>query len=74
MRRLRIAAAAALAVLAVAAPVQAITFGTLDGTAHPNVGAMVVLNSDGKPDVWCTGSLVSTTVFVTASHCTIALS
>ncbi len=73
MRRIRLAVVAVLAVLAVAAPVQAITFGQLDGTAHPNVGAMVVLNSQGKPDVWCTGTLVTATVFVTASHCTIAL-
>ena len=73
MHRLRLAVLAALAVLAVAAPVQAITFGQLDGDGHPNVGAMVVPDEEGNNDVWCTGTLVSPTVFVTASHCTIFL-
>ena len=72
MHRLRLAALAALAVLAVAAPVQAITFGQLDGDLHPNVGSMVVITPDGN-ESFCTGTLVSPTVFVTASHCTIAL-
>jgi secreted trypsin-like serine protease len=59
-------------VLAIAAPVQAITFGHLDGDGHPNVGSMVVITPDGN-ESFCTGTLVSPTVFVTASHCTIAL-
>lgn len=73
MRRLRLTLAAVLAVLAVARPASAITFGHLDGSAHPNVGAMIVLAGDGTPEVWCTGTLVSPTVFVTASHCTVDL-
>jgi hypothetical protein len=59
--------------LVFAAPATAITFGQLDGDGHPNVGAMIVPDADGNPDVWCTGTLVSPTVFVTASHCTIDL-
>jgi len=33
--------------LAGAAPVQAISFGSKDDTAHPNVGALVFVNNDG---------------------------
>jgi secreted trypsin-like serine protease len=43
--------------------------GTLDGDDHPYVGLMVA-KIDGRP-VWrCSGSLISSTVFVTAGHCT----
>lgn len=73
MRAARSAAVALVIVLAVAGNVAAITFGELDGEAHPNVGAMVVPDEDGNNDIWCTGTLVSPTVFVTASHCTIYL-
>jgi Trypsin len=54
----------------------AITFGQVDdgvnGVAHPNVGALF---ADWNPDVpgqdlLCTGTLISPTVFLTASHCT----
>ena len=73
MRPIRLAVTAALAVLVFAAPTMAISFGHLDGSAHPNVGAMLVPDQNGHPDLWCTGTLVSPTVFVTASHCTIDL-
>jgi len=76
MRRLRVIAAAALFMLAfgsAAAPAAAITFGQLDGDAHPNVGSMVYVDDDGNSNSFCTGTLVSPTVFVTASHCTAAL-
>jgi hypothetical protein len=42
----------------------AITFGTDDGTKHPNVGALV----DGSI-AYCSGTLISPTVFLTAAHC-----
>ena len=42
----------------------AITGGSVDGDAHPYVGALVV---DGF--VECSGVLVSPTVFATAGHC-----
>lgn len=54
-----------------AAGAQAIVFGEPDGTRHPNVGALVAdwdPNSPG-PDRFCTGTLVSPTLFLTAAHC-----
>ncbi len=59
-----------VALLSISIPVQAITNGGLDGTQHPNVGALVSPTqfSDGT---WllCSGTLISPTVFVTAAHC-----
>ena len=46
----------------------AITYGTPDGNAHPNVGLLI-----GKIGInyfpWCSGTLVSEEVFLTAGHC-----
>jgi hypothetical protein len=55
-----------------AAPAGAITFGQLDGNRHPYVGALVAdWNADvAGQDLLCSGTLVSPTVFLTASHCT----
>lgn len=51
-----------------ATPAGAIAYGELDGTAHPNVGALVVaLPGDNVPI--CSGTLVAPTVFLTAAHC-----
>jgi V8-like Glu-specific endopeptidase len=69
MRRL-ITAAAVLTVLACAAPALAITNGKPDGNAHPNVGGLVA--SVAYPDgtwIYCSGTLISPTVFLTAAHC-----
>jgi V8-like Glu-specific endopeptidase len=52
----------------VSAPAGAITYGTPDGTAHPNVGSLVV-RIDGTPYQVCTGTLVAPKVFLTAAHC-----
>lgn len=68
----RLAAAIALVVLLAglpAAPARAITFGTLDGDAHPWVGALVLEVEPGVKDWVCSGTLVSPRVFVTAAHC-----
>jgi len=73
MRAFRILALGALAALLVSSPVGAITFGHADGSDHPNVGAMVVLGSDGERFAVCSGTLISSTVFLTASHCTAVL-
>jgi hypothetical protein len=53
----------------VAAPANAITGGSPDGNAHPNVGVLVFYESDGGR-YRCTGTLISPTVVLTAAHCT----
>src|SRR5919199_2262932 len=73
-RRLRAAsavlAAAAAVVLGTASPGWAITNGAPDGNGHPAVGGLVSATqySDGTW-IYCSGTLVSPTVFVTAAHC-----
>jgi Trypsin len=70
MRKLIVAVAAAVTVLALAAGANAITYGTPDGNGHPEVGALLAPKaySDGT---WttCSGTLISPTVFLTAAHC-----
>jgi len=70
MHRLIPCAAAVAAALAFAAPASAITNGSPDGNGHPNVGGLVAATqySDGTW-IYCSGTLVSPTVFVTAAHC-----
>lgn len=63
-----ILAAAALLSLAVA-PTAAIRYGSNDGNDHPWVGLMVAQDSSGNPLWRCTGTLLSSTVFLTAGHC-----
>jgi secreted trypsin-like serine protease len=53
-------------------PASAITFGQPDGNRHPNVGAVLAdydPDSPG-PDILCSGTLITPTVFLTAAHCT----
>ncbi|HEX2058069.1 MAG TPA: trypsin-like serine protease [Actinomycetota bacterium] len=66
----RIFAVALFTSLLVAAPAAAITYGTPDGDAHPNVGGLVAENaySDGTW-IYCSGTLISPTIFLTAAHC-----
>lgn len=51
---------------------QAITNGQPDNGRHPYVGLMVALDSHYVPLWRCSGSLLSSTVFLTAGHCTTA--
>ena len=51
-------------------PAAAVTHGTPDGNGHPYVGLMVAKDAAGNPLWRCTGTLLSTTLFLTAGHCT----
>jgi secreted trypsin-like serine protease len=57
---------AALVLLAL--PVFAITYGTEDGNLHPEVGALVGTFSSGTYP-YCSGTLIAPNVFLTAAHC-----
>ncbi|MEA2001465.1 MAG: S1 family peptidase, partial [Actinomycetota bacterium] len=57
-------------ILAVIAPAGAITNGELDEEGHPYVGLMVADDADGNPLWRCSGTLMSSTLFLTAGHCT----
>jgi hypothetical protein len=48
----------------------AVTDGELDGDRHPYVGLMVAQDAKGNPMWRCSGTLISSTVFLTAAHCT----
>jgi secreted trypsin-like serine protease len=69
VRRLITLAVAAAALTAVS-PAAAITNGTADGNRHPNVGGLV--SPTQYPDgtwIYCSGTLISPTVVLTAAHC-----
>jgi len=69
VRRL-ITLAVVVAALTAVSPAAAITNGTADGNRHPNVGGLVSLTqySDGTW-IYCSGTLISPTVFLAAAHC-----
>lgn len=70
-RSLFAALSATIALMAVMiAPASAITNGQLDGPAHPHVGIMVAKDANGVPLWRCSGTLLSSTVYLTAGHCT----
>jgi hypothetical protein len=72
MRKLYAGTLITIAMLVAAAPAGAITNGSADGNRHPEVGMMLAqqVHSDGT---WtrCTGTLISSNVFLTAAHCEI---
>jgi len=70
MKKTLIALVAVLAAAVVALPASAITDGSPDGDAHPFVGLMVAQDSSGTPLWRCSGTLISSTLFLTAGHCT----
>jgi trypsin len=67
----KVVCALALSVV-LAASVSAITYGTPDGNRHPNVG-LLVAKIGANYFALCSGTLVSETVFLTAGHCTDAI-
>jgi hypothetical protein len=68
MRKVLIASAAVAFALTAGPPASAIN-GSLDGTAHPNVGVMLVEDSNGDIFEFCNGVLVSPTAFLTNYNC-----
>jgi hypothetical protein len=67
--RLALAVAVAAVPFAFAGAAHPVTNGVPDGTAHPYVGVA----SSGVPGgIFCSGTLLSPTVFLTAGHCTAA--
>jgi trypsin len=78
MRRKSSLVAALIGALVIAAPVGAITNGSADAGEHPFVGELLFYVPDVKdprfddPGGWftCSGTLLNSTVVVTAGHCT----
>jgi V8-like Glu-specific endopeptidase len=70
MRATLFAIALTAMLCATSSPALAVTYGTPDGSAHPQVGALIAdrAYSDGTW-AYCSGTLISPTVFVTAAHC-----
>ncbi len=71
MRKVRLTTAfAALATALMVGSAGAITDGVADGNSHPSVGGLVndTQYSDGTW-LYCSGTLISPTVFLTAAHC-----
>jgi V8-like Glu-specific endopeptidase len=70
-RKLVVLPVVLILLLVLVTPALAITFGTFDGTAHPNVGSMVLYLPGRGNFQWCSGTLIAPAFFLTASHCTI---
>ena len=69
MRRLTGLLAIPILLLALAAPAAAISYGQVDTkNQFGNVGALIG-EDDGALYAWCSGTLISPTVFLTAAHC-----
>ncbi len=71
--RSRLAAAACIAVAVAAAPAHAITKNWSDDNEHPFVGLVVFYDANGEFSHRCSGSLINPTKFVTAGHCSGAI-
>lgn len=60
---------AALAVVLSTSPPAGAVNGPLDGNRHPNVGVMLVQDTNGDIFEFCSGALISPTAFLTNSNC-----
>jgi V8-like Glu-specific endopeptidase len=69
-KTLALLAALAVAVAIGVGSASAITDGALDGNGHPYVGLLVAQDASGKPLWRCSGTLLSSRLFITAGHCT----
>lgn len=70
MRFVPLFVVSAALIVGIPSSASAITYGTPDGEGHPAVGALVHTKAyaDGTWS-YCTGTLISPTVFLTAAHC-----
>ena len=70
-RNLMIVATVLILTLGVVSIAAAITFGEPDGNRHPNVGMLIFKNpADGQLYSLCSGTLITSNVYLTAAHCT----
>lgn len=71
-RRLVVLTAVLAMMLVTVVSAHAITFGEPDGNTHRNVGALIAEWDPESPglELLCSGSLISSRVFLTAAHCT----
>lgn len=72
LSRAVVVAVSLAALLLGASGAMAITNGQPDAGRHPYVGLMVALDKNGVPLWRCSGSALTSTVFLTAGHCTAA--
>jgi len=70
LKRLFVLGALVVGLALGAGPASAITDGDLDGNGHPYVGLMVAQDASGRPLWRCSGTLLSSRLFLTAGHCT----
>jgi hypothetical protein len=70
MRKLVVLLAVVLGMLATALPAGAITGNYVEDFEHPFVGLVVFYDENGEFMHRCSGSLLTSTVFLTAGHCT----
>ena len=68
MRKTLVVSVALVVALTVSQPVGAV-IGPLDGNAHPNVGVMAMWDDNDDLFGWCSGVLISPTVFLTNYNC-----
>jgi V8-like Glu-specific endopeptidase len=68
-KQLAVVTIAVVLLLVLVAPVAAVQFGEPDGNDHPYVG-LLIFDVDGVPSWRCSGTLLSSTVMLTAGHCT----